>query len=59
MPHQINLYLKHPRWLLPIMLTADDKVIISIHENPLVASSNLQAHLNLISSCPTPNGESN
>jgi hypothetical protein len=28
----------------------DDKVIISIYENPLIASGNLQTHLNLISS---------
>ncbi|KAL4097406.1 hypothetical protein QTP88_022192 [Uroleucon formosanum] len=29
---------------------ADDKDLISIHENPLIASGNLQTHLNLISS---------
>jgi len=29
---------------------ADDKALISIHENPLIASGNLQTHLNLISS---------
>ncbi|KAL4103299.1 hypothetical protein QTP88_018676 [Uroleucon formosanum] len=30
---------------------ADDKVILSVHNDPIIASRNLQSHLNLLSKC--------